>query len=115
MATYLNGTLIADPVNEIQIGRRIVGNQVDALDGTDLLDYTAEKLVFSVQWDLLTAAQYATIMAIVNNDSLHTMAFVPPHTSTSYTVVIKRDTITETVKGLSLTRYAIAMDMEAVR
>ncbi len=111
MTTSLGGVTLAEPNVPIRIDEVFVGEQRQSHDGTLLTDYTNIKLKFKLDWDVVSQAErnaiYTQAMVVTSQ------AFVPPHTATSYTVVVKRGTYTEdpTPSGSSYI-WKISLELE---
>lgn len=113
MTTTLGGVTLRDPDTPVEIYAVFVGQQTEAHDGTLIADYTAQKLGWRLNWSVLTEAQRNTIRT--QADKLTTQTFKPPYTTTNYNVVVKQDTVIETVHaGDNNDYYTFAFDVEEV-
>jgi len=109
MTTVLSVT-VRDPDTPVEVYNVFVGVQEEAHDGTLLTDYTAEKLGWRLKWTVLTAAQRNTIMTQYATRTSQT--FQPPYTTTTYSVVVKVDTLKETAHKGASTIYDVSFDVE---
>lgn len=91
MATTLDGVTVADPLVPTDKEQVLTGAYRETLNGTTILDYTNIKWKFLVSWGLLTASQYATLIAKLQLTS--SFVFSPPDEATTYTVLSKQDAI----------------------
>jgi len=111
VTTTLGGVTLRDPDTPLEIYRVFVGQQEEAHDGTLITDYTAEKLGWKLKWTILTSSQRDTI--ITRAEVRTSQTFKPPHTSTTYSVVVKVDTLREEPRYMGTeTRYDVNFDVE---
>jgi hypothetical protein len=111
VTTTLGGVTLRDPDSPLEIYRVFTGVQVEAHDGTLLTDYTNEKLGWRLHWTLLTSAERGTI--VTRAEVRTSQTFKPPHTSTTYTVFVKVDTLKEKPVYMGTeTRYEVSFDVE---
>ena len=100
MSTTLAGVTLPDPDNPIEVTETWTGQQTEAHDGTLLSVYTnLSRLHWKLEWDLLTAAERATLRTRYEVTASQT--FKPPHTATTYTVVVMRPTWQEKPRQMS--------------
>jgi hypothetical protein len=93
MTLVMGGITIADPDSEPPVeGERVLtGQQTRAHDGTLNTSYTNLKWKWRLKWTYLTADEYALVLA--RADTVATQTMVLPWDATSYTVVVKQDTV----------------------
>ena len=91
MTMTMGGITIADPDVPVEGEQVFIGQQDESHDGTLITIYTNIKWKWRLKWSLLTAAQYALVLARANTVASQTM--VLPFDATSYTVVVKQDTL----------------------
>ncbi len=110
MTTTLGGVTVADPDVPIDIENVLIGAYTESHDGTLLLQYTNVKLKFRARWTILPEAERNTLRARL--DVVTSQAFKPPHTATTYTVLVKQDSIKERPEPTSGTTSYYALEAE---
>lgn len=104
MSTTIGGTTVADPLTPgPAISRDIVGEYARAHDGTLLLDYTAVKRIWALEWELLTQSQRDTLMTKLTTVTSQSLS--PPHEASSYTILVDQTSIEEETQYLNGTSY----------
>lgn len=111
MTTILGGTTVANPISPTTIKTIDNGEYTTAIDGTLLHDGTGTRKKWAMQWEKLTASEYNTLIAKLNDADEQT--FVPPESSTSYNVMVRQDT-KEVVAGITdgVQWYNVSADIE---
>ena len=91
MTTTLGGVTLADPIYPTPKRFAFVGVQENSHNGTLLTDWTARKWRWTLEWKLLTQAQYDVILAraLVTDGQ----SFSPPEITTTYTVVVIQESV----------------------
>jgi len=111
MSTIIDGVTVADPIVPTKISYVFIGEYSTAIDGSVLVDSTASRKKWTLEWKHLTQSEYDTLMAKLTVTGEQT--FSPPEDSGTYNVIVRQDTLSIDATIIdNVQYYDISVDIE---